>query len=121
MLFNGRELDDDALLRDCGIKNNIIRCLCQQEVQVTVVPFDYDLKAHAAEYDGIFISNGPGNTRGTFSDTSATRFRRFGSSIATGWPTNSILPSSEPFSRIFFVSIRVSMPYSAGMLCSYAR
>lgn len=46
---------------DCGIKNNIIRCLCQQEVQVTVVPFDYDLKAHAAEYDGIFISNGPGN------------------------------------------------------------
>ena len=61
------------------------------------------------------------NTRGTFSDTSATRFRRFGSSIATGWPTNSILPSSEPFSRIFFVSMRVSMPYSAGMLCSYAR
>ena len=22
VLFNGRELDDDALLRDCGIKNN---------------------------------------------------------------------------------------------------
>ena len=46
---------------DCGIKNNIIRCLCQCQVQVTVVPFDYDLKSHAAEYDGIFISNGPGN------------------------------------------------------------
>ena len=46
---------------DCGIKNNIIRCLCQCQVQVTVVPFDYDLKSHASEYDGIFISNGPGN------------------------------------------------------------
>ena len=46
---------------DCGIKNNIIRCLCARHVQVTVVPFDYDLKAHRDEYDGIFLSNGPGN------------------------------------------------------------
>ena len=46
---------------DCGIKNNIIRCLCDQKVQVTVVPYDYDLKGHQDEYDGIFISNGPGN------------------------------------------------------------
>ena len=46
---------------DCGIKNNIIRCLCARNIQVTVVPFDYDLKAHRDEYDGIFLSNGPGN------------------------------------------------------------
>ena len=46
---------------DCGIKNNIIRCLCARKAQVTVVPFDYDLKGHRDEYDGIFLSNGPGN------------------------------------------------------------
>ena len=50
-----------TLHSSCGIKNNIIRCLCARHVQVTVVPFDYDLKAHRDEYDGIFLSNGPGN------------------------------------------------------------
>ena len=46
---------------DCGIKNNIIRCLCERGVEVTVVPFDYDLRSHRDDYDGIFLSNGPGN------------------------------------------------------------
>ncbi len=44
---------------DCGMKENIIRCLMQFPVQILRVPFDYDYSEE--EYDGLFISNGPGN------------------------------------------------------------
>jgi len=49
---------------DCGIKFNIVRYLLNEEkVDLTVVPFDYDLETNPENiiYDGIFISNGPGN------------------------------------------------------------
>ena len=46
---------------DCGMKNNIIRYLCTMGFQLIVVPFDYNLKDSDLEYDGIFISNGPGD------------------------------------------------------------
>ena len=48
-----------VLMVDCGMKNNIIRCLLKHDVSVTLVPWDYDFRG--AEYDGLFISNGPGN------------------------------------------------------------
>jgi carbamoyl-phosphate synthase large subunit/carbamoyl-phosphate synthase small subunit len=44
---------------DCGVKNNIIRRLAQPGVEVTVVPWNYDLRK--INFDGLFISNGPGN------------------------------------------------------------
>ncbi|XP_059354373.1 CAD protein-like [Carassius carassius] len=44
---------------DCGIKYNQIRCLCQRGAQVTVVPWNDPLDSN--EFDGLFISNGPGN------------------------------------------------------------
>ena len=44
---------------DCGIKENIIRCLVDRGARVTVVPFDYDY--NKMDFDGIFISNGPGD------------------------------------------------------------
>jgi len=49
---------------DCGIKFNIIRYLVQtHKVEVAVVPFDYDLEANPnnLEWEGLFISNGPGD------------------------------------------------------------
>lgn len=49
---------------DCGIKYNIIRYfLYEQDVCLTLVPFDYDLEKNPNNipYDGIFISNGPGD------------------------------------------------------------
>lgn len=49
---------------DCGMKYNIIRYfIYEQKVRLTVVPFDYDLEANPnrIEYDGIFLSNGPGD------------------------------------------------------------
>jgi carbamoyl-phosphate synthase small subunit len=44
---------------DCGVKNNIIRCLLRRGARVTVLPWDQDLQA--AEFDGLLVSNGPGD------------------------------------------------------------
>mmetsp|Transcript_9613 Transcript_9613/g.36018 ORF Transcript_9613/g.36018 Transcript_9613/m.36018 type:complete len:1506 (-) Transcript_9613:175-4692(-) len=52
------------LAYDCGIKYNIIRYFIDaHKVQLTLVPFDYDLEANpeGVEWDGLFISNGPGD------------------------------------------------------------
>lgn len=48
-----------VVLVDCGIKHNIIRCLLKRGVRVVRVPWDYDFTS--LPYDGLFISNGPGN------------------------------------------------------------
>lgn len=48
-----------VVLVDCGVKNNIIRSLVKRNVKVVRVPWDYDF--NKLEYDGLFISNGPGN------------------------------------------------------------
>ncbi|XP_014672691.1 PREDICTED: CAD protein-like [Priapulus caudatus] len=44
---------------DCGLKFNQIRCLVTRGAKVTVVPWDHPLRSN--EYDGLFISNGPGD------------------------------------------------------------
>ena len=47
------------VLVDCGCKYNIIRCLLSRGATVIRVPWDYDF--NTIEYDGLFISNGPGD------------------------------------------------------------
>ena len=47
------------LLVDCGVKNNIIRYLLRYDTQVIRVPWDYDYSGET--YDGLFVSNGPGD------------------------------------------------------------
>lgn len=48
-----------VVLVDCGVKANIIRCLLKRGVEVIRVPWNYDF--NGLEYDGLFISNGPGD------------------------------------------------------------
>ena len=48
-----------VVLVDCGVKNNIIRCLLDRDATVIRVPWDYDFTGE--QYDGLFISNGPGD------------------------------------------------------------
>ena len=48
-----------VVLVDCGTKYNIIRCLTRRGVKVVRVPWNYDFST--IPYDGLFISNGPGN------------------------------------------------------------
>ena len=49
------------LLVDCGVKNNIIRNLIAHDATVIRVPWDYDFLND--EYDGLVISNGPGDPK----------------------------------------------------------
>ena len=49
------------LLVVCGVKNNIIRSFTDRNVQVIRVPWDYDF--NKLNYDGLFISNGPGDPK----------------------------------------------------------
>ena len=49
------------LMLDCGVKNNIIRHLLKRDATVIRVPWDYDFSNE--EYDGLFISNGPGDPK----------------------------------------------------------
>ncbi|MBN2173953.1 MAG: glutamine-hydrolyzing carbamoyl-phosphate synthase small subunit [Bacteroidales bacterium] len=47
------------ILIDCGVKNNIIRCLLDFDITVIRVPYNHDISKE--NYDGLFISNGPGD------------------------------------------------------------
>ncbi len=51
--------DKKVVLVDCGVKHQILRCLLSRGVEVIRVPWDYDF--NRLEWDGLFISNGPGN------------------------------------------------------------
>ena len=57
---NGQRLLRIIVL-DCGIKYNMIRSVAQRGVELLVVPYDYELSKTNYEYDGILISNGPGD------------------------------------------------------------
>lgn len=47
---------------DVGMKYNQIRCFTHRGVELKVVPWDYDYLAPSEEeFDGLFISNGPGD------------------------------------------------------------
>ena len=48
-----------VVLVDCGVKNNIIRCLVDRGVDVIRVPWNYDYTS--MDYDGLFLANGPGD------------------------------------------------------------
>lgn len=46
---------------DCGVKENILRSLVSRGASVTVFPYDYPIHKIASNFDGVFISNGPGD------------------------------------------------------------
>lgn len=48
-----------VVLVDCGVKTNIIRCLIARGVEVIRVPWNYDYTQ--LDFDGLFLSNGPGD------------------------------------------------------------
>lgn len=51
--------DKIVIAIDCGMKENIIRSLLQYPIRVKRVPYNYDFSNEP--FDGIFISNGPGD------------------------------------------------------------
>jgi len=59
------EGDVTIALIDCGAKRTIERCLLARNARVISVPWDYDLFTPEVDFtfDGIVISNGPGNPK----------------------------------------------------------
>ncbi len=54
-----KERRKKIVLVDCGTKENIVRSLKQLPVQIIRVPLDYDYTND--DYDGVVLSNGPGD------------------------------------------------------------
>lgn len=46
---------------DFGAKANILRSLVRRDAAVTVLPWNFDFNAVRDQYDGLFLSNGPGD------------------------------------------------------------
>jgi carbamoyl-phosphate synthase small subunit len=52
-----------VLLVDTGVKYNIIRNLLKRGLQVIRVPWNYDFFNGEFEFDGVFVTNGPGDPK----------------------------------------------------------
>ncbi len=52
-----------VVLVDCGAKKNIIESLTARGIRVTAVPWDFDVVNSELKYDGIVLSNGPGDPK----------------------------------------------------------
>ncbi|ORY27775.1 carbamoyl-phosphate synthase [Naematelia encephala] len=48
---------------DFGSKANILRSLVKRDAVVTVLPWDYDFNTIRDQFDGLFLSNGPGDPK----------------------------------------------------------
>ncbi len=59
--YNEKSNGKKVVVIDCGVKNNIIRNLVERDLSVVRVPHDHDfLREH---FDGLLISNGPGDPK----------------------------------------------------------
>lgn len=46
---------------DCGVKNNTLRHFIKRGISIIRTPWNYDFFAAKENFDGVFISNGPGD------------------------------------------------------------
>lgn len=51
------------VLIDCGVKENIKRSLLQRNVRLITVPWNYDIFSLKEKFDGVIVSNGPGDPK----------------------------------------------------------
>jgi len=84
--------DKKVVLVDCGVKHNILRCFVNRGVELIRVPWDYDF--NQLEYDGLFISNGPGNPE--LCDATVANIR---TAMKTGKPIFGICMGNQLLSR----------------------
>lgn len=67
-LSYGRGIDNKksvktVVLIDCGAKRNIIRSLVERGVRVITVPWNFDIFSLDEKFDGVIVSNGPGDPK----------------------------------------------------------
>lgn len=53
----------NIVLIDCGAKENIVRSLVKKGVRVTRVPWDFNPLVTKMGFDGVLVSNGPGDPK----------------------------------------------------------
>ncbi len=53
----------NIVLIDCGAKENIVRNLVKRGVKVTRVPWDFNPLKSDIKFDGVIVSNGPGDPK----------------------------------------------------------
>lgn len=58
-IIYGKGKSKRVVLVDCGAKDNILQSLLALNIEVTRVPYDYDYTSD--NYDGVLLSNGPGD------------------------------------------------------------
>ncbi len=90
--------DKTVALVDCGVKHNIIRCLTHRGVKVIRLPWDYDF--NILEWDGLFISNGPGNP-----DMAVKTVEHLRKALALGKPICGICMGNQLLSKAAGASI----------------
>lgn len=86
------EGEKKVVLIDCGVKHNILRHFMERNVEVIRVPWDYDF-SHL-DYDGLFISNGPGNPE--MAETTVAHIRQ---AMQTGKPIFGICMGNQLLAR----------------------
>jgi carbamoyl-phosphate synthase small subunit len=59
----GKPVNGKIALIDCGVKLNIVRNLVRRGYEVDVLPFKTKMEQLGQDYDGIVISNGPGDPK----------------------------------------------------------
>ena len=52
-----------VVLIDCGVKENIKRSLYHRNITLITVPWDFDIFSLKEKFDGVIISNGPGDPK----------------------------------------------------------
>ena len=63
VMYGSKMARKKVLLIDCGVKNNIIRNFLKRDAHVIRVPHDFNPVTSEFDYDGIFVSNGPGDPK----------------------------------------------------------
>ena len=61
VVYNEKPNQKKVVVIDCGVKNNIIRSLIKRNLTVVRVPYDYDFMREL--FDGLLVSNGPGDPK----------------------------------------------------------
>lgn len=63
MIYEPEQWQHTVLLIDCGVKRSIIRSLMERKCRIIRVPWNVRLEQVNERYDGVVISNGPGDPK----------------------------------------------------------
>lgn len=74
IIYRGGRGGPRVLLYDCGVKLSIIRSLLKRGCTVMRVPWNYDITRSRLRFDGMVISNGPGDPKMCKETVSAIRW-----------------------------------------------